>query len=881
MRKLVLTITAVLAASFCAIAQNDISVRMVSADSLVRVIRAVSGNRIHIAGAEKDDSFYSLDAKPTEFVEKALAKLREGGYTISEFNGILFVAKGRSMTPALPATWFVAENVPATTTDLAQTQTQAAVYQNKTYEIGQERNFKPGRKATIHGYVKDASNGEPVVGISVYDGNTSTYTMTDAYGFWKLYLPTGRNTLNFSGYPMEDVNLDIIVYEEGGLDITMKEKVTTLKAATVSAESVANHRTARLGLEKIQIDRIKKIPTAFGEGDILKAVLALPGVQSVGEASSGFNVRGGSVDQNLILFNDGTVYNPNHLFGLFSTFNSDVVSHAELYKSSIPAEFGGRISSVLDIHAREGNKKKVQGSLGLGLLTSRIELDGPMGEKTSFLLSGRTTYSNWIMNLIPDESHYHDGKTHFMDFNAGISHRFDDKNTLYVNGYWSRDKFSFSADTTFAYSNLNLSVKLRSLLSVKTTMELVAGYDSYNSEVNSHEVYTPDSYIYKNGIAQEFVKLKFKHLHNEAHTMSFGLNAQLYNLQPGSIKPGDASSLVAARTLDKLNALEAAAYFGDSWTLDEQWALDGGIRVGAYKSMDDAPVKIMPEFRLSAKYSILSNLSAKMGINTLRQNIHMISNTSTISPMDAWTLANEKIKPQDGYQAAGGLYWTSDGGVDVSVEGYYKQSRNSLDYRSGAQLIMNAELDMDLIRTRSRSYGAELMVKKTSGKLNGWASYSYSRAFMQQMEDEGIGLINGGRWYKAPHDKPHNFKLAGNYKFTHRYSLSANVDYSTGRPITVPVGLFNLGGKKYLAFSDRNAYRIPDYFRLDLAMNIEPSHYLKNLVHFSITFGVYNVTGRKNAYSVFYTMKDSDLPKGYKVSVFASQIPYLTINMKF
>ena len=881
MRKLIITVTALLAASFCVFAQNDISVRMVSADSLVRVIRAVSGNRIHIAGAEKDDSFYSLDAKPGEFVEKALAKLREGGYTISEYNGILFVAKGRSMTPSLPATWFVAENVPATTTDMAREQTQAAVYQNKTYEIGQERNFRPGRKATIHGYIKDAVNGEPVVGISVYDGNTSTYTMTDAYGFWKLYLPTGRNTLNFSGYPMEDVNLDIIVYEEGGLDITMKEKVTTLKAATVSAESVANHRTARLGLEKIQMDRIKKIPTAFGEGDVLKAVLALPGVQSVGEASSGFNVRGGSVDQNLILFNDGTVYNPNHLFGLFSTFNSDVVSHAELYKSSIPAEFGGRISSVLDIHAREGNKKKVQGSLGIGLLTSRVELDGPLGEKTSFLLSGRTTYSNWIMNLIPDESHYHDGKTHFMDFNAGISHRFDDKNTLYVNGYWSQDKFSFSADTTFKYSNLNVSAKLRSLLSVKTTMELVAGFDSYNSTVNSHEVYTPDSYIYKTGINQEFLKLKFKHLHNEAHTFSFGLNALLYNLQPGRIRPGDESSLVAARNLDKVNALEAAAYFGDSWTLNEQWSLEGGLRVGAYKSMDDAPLKIMPELRLSAKYSILSNLSAKLGINTMRQNIHMISNTSTISPMDAWTLANENIKPQDGYQAAGGMYWTSDSGVDVSVEAYFKQSRNSLDYRSGAQLIMNQELDMDLIRTRSRSFGAELMVKKSTGKLNGWASYTYSRAFMQQMEDEGIGLINGGRWYKAPHDKPHNFKLAGNYKFTHRYSMSANIDYSTGRPITVPVGLFFLGGQRYLAFSDRNEYRIPDYFRLDLALNIEPSHYLKNLVYFSITLGVYNVTGRKNAYSVFYTMKDSALPKGYKVSVFASPIPYLTINMKF
>ena len=219
--------------------------------------------------------------------------------------------------------------------------------------------------------------------------------------------------------------------------------------------------------------------------------------------------------------------------------------------------------------------------------------------------------------------------------------------------------------------------------------------------------------------------------------------------------------------------------------------------------------------------------------------------------------------------------------MDISLEGYYKQSRNSLDYRSGAQLIMNPELDGDLIRTRSRSFGAELMIKKSSGKLNGWASYTYSRAFMQQMDGNTLDLINGGRWYKAPHDKPHNFKLAGNYKFTHRYSLSANIDYSTGRPITVPVATFISGGRRYLAFSDRNAYRIPDYFRLDLAMNIEPSHYLKNLLHLSFTVGVYNVTGRKNAYSVYYTMAHSELPKGYKVSVFASQIPYININIKF
>lgn len=880
MKKLIVTTALLLAAAFGAFAQNELSVRMVSADSLVKVIRAVSGNRIHIAGAEKDDSFYSLDARKEDFAEKALGKLREGGYTISEYNGILFVVRGRSVSPSIPGTWFMADSKPVKESGVQQ-ESQAAVYQNKTYEIGQERNYKKGRKATIHGYVKDASSGEPLVGISVYDGNTSTYTLTDAYGFWKLYLPTGRNTLNFSGYPMEDINLDIIIYEEGGLDVTMKEKVTTLKAASVSAESVANHRTARLGLEKIQIERIKKIPTAFGEGDIIKAVLALPGVQSVGEASSGFNVRGGSVDQNLILLNDGTVYNPNHLFGLFSAFNSDVISHAELYKSSIPAEFGGRISSVLDIHTREGNKKKIEGSLGIGVLTSRVELDGPIGEKTSFVLGGRTTYSNYLMKLIPDESHYHDGKTSFMDINAGISHRINATNTLYINGYWSRDKFSFSNDTTFAYSNLNLSAKLRSLLSVKTTMEIVGGFDSYESKVNGHEKGTPDGYVYKNGIQQEFLKLKFKHLYNESHTMSFGLNAQYYNLQPGTIAPDGVNSLIEARKLDRISALEGAVYFGDSWTLNDKWALEGGVRLGLYKSRDGAPIRFAPEFRASAKYSFQGNLSAKLGISSMRQNIHMISNTSTISPMDAWTLANEKIKPQDGYQAAGGLYWTSDSGIDVSVEGYYKRSNNTLDYRSGAQLIMNPELDDDLIRTRSRSYGAELMVRKSSGKLNGWASYTYSRAFMQQVDKQAASLINGGRWYKAPHDKPHNFKLAGNYKFTHRYSLSANIDYSTGRPITVPVATFISGGRRYLAFSDRNAYRIPDYFRLDLAMNIEPSHYLKNLLHLSFTVGVYNVTGRKNAYSVYYTMAHSELPKGYKVSVFASQIPYININIKF
>ncbi len=880
MRKLLALSIATLL-SVAAFAQ-DLSLRMVSADSLVRAIRIVSGNNVFIAGAAADDNFYSLDSSREEFVEKALDKLREGGYSISEYDGNLYVVKGHGISPSVPPGWFTREAVSEGT--LASTDVHEEVtYQNKTYEIGLERNWKKGTKATVQGYVRDMSSGEVLTGISVWDGNTETYATTDVYGFWKLRLPTGRNTLNFSGYPMEDIQLDIIVYEDGGLDVTMKEKVTTLKAAAVSAESVSNHRTARLGLEKIQIDRIKKIPSAFGEGDILKAVLALPGVQSVGEASSGFNVRGGSVDQNLILLNEGTIYNPNHLFGLFSAFNSDVISHAELYKSSIPAEYGGRISSVLDIHTMEGNTKKVRGTLGIGLLTSHFAIDGPIGsEKTTFVLGGRTTYSNYLMKLIPKGSHYHDGKTSFQDLNAGLVHRFNSRTALYLNGYWSRDHFSFSNDTTYNYSNLSASVKLRTLLTAKTTMEVVGGYDSYDSRVRTNESRMINRYTYETAIAQEFAKLRFKYLVNESHNLSFGAGATLFDLRPGKIEPYG-ESLIAPRSLDRMKALEAAAYISDSWTVSDKLAFEAGARLGTYKSFDGGKLRMAPEFRLSAKYSFLDNLTAKAGFNTMRQNIHMITNTSTISPMDAWTLSGKNIRPQDGFQGAGGLYWTSDKGVDLSVEGYYKVSRGILDYRSGAQLLMNPHLEDDLIRTRGHSYGVEFMVRKSTGKLNGWASYTWSRAFLQQMDRQGVdGLINGGRWYRAPHDKPHNFKLAGNYKFTHRYSLSANIDYSTGRPITVPVAYFYYGGRYYLAYSDRNAYRIPDYFRLDLAMNIEPGHYLRQLMHMSVTFGVYNVTGRKNAYSVYYAIEPGkSKPHGYKVSVFACPIPYLTLNLKF
>ena len=863
-------------------AQSDtVSVRMVSADSLVQVMRLVSGNSLFIARAQDDPATYSLEAPRAQFLDQALLKLRTAGYTVTEWNGSLYIVHGHSLHTAMSPDWFK-ENRPQQAEAAVQEQNVAATYLNKVYEIGDEKHLKKGGKAVIHGYIRDKATSEPLVGITVFDEKSQTYAMTDNYGFWRMQVPTGDNHLNFSGYPMEDVRLEVKVFEDGGLDIEMSEKVIALKAATISAESVSLHRTARIGVEKIQADRIQKIPTAFGEADVIKAVLALPGVQSVGEASSGFNVRGGSVDQNLILYNDGTVFNPNHVFGILSSFNADLVSEAELYKSSIPAEYGGRISSVLDIRTREGNARKVSGSLGLGLLTSRFHLEGPLAkDKTTFMLGGRTTYSNWILKLLPKESHYHGGKTSFQDVNASITHKANARNTIQAFAYWSRDHFSFETNHAFGYYNLNGSVKWRHIMDASNNMELSMGYDSYQSSVEADKDYAYGAYRYRHQLAQEFLKLKFKSTLSQSHTLSYGLQTTMMNFHPGHRQPLGEESGIADRKLPMQLGLEPALYLSDNWTVNDRLSLDGGVRLGGFASLSSKAFYLMPELRLSAKYSILSNWTVKAGVNSFRQNIHMLTNSSTMSPMDVWIMASDKVRPQDGWQAGAGMYWTF-GPVDISLEGYYKRSYNSVDYRSGTTLVMNEDLAEDLLTTTGRAYGAELMVRKSTGRLNGWISYTYARSLMKETQADDPFPINGGKWYNTPHDKPHTIKMVANYKFTHRYSISANLDYSTGRPTTVPVGVFYYGGVRRLAYSDRNAVRIPDYFRLDLAINVEPSHYLRRLTHLSFTLGVYNVTGRKNVYSVYYTADGTtDKPQGHMVSVFATQIPYINLNLKF
>lgn len=755
-----------------------------------------------------------------------------------------------------------------------------AIHANKTYELG-DKTKKGVRRATISGHIYNLSDDEPMPGVTIYDSATGEFLTSDSNGAYSITLPVGENVINFSEYSVEDFHVNVIIYDNAFMDVQMKPKSELLESAMISAESRANHRTTSMGIEKINISAIKKLPSAFGEGDVIKAVQTLPGVQSVGEASGGINVRGGSTDQNLILFNESTIYNPNHMFGIFSSFNPDVVDNVELYKSSIPSEYGGRISSVMDVSSKEGNMQKFKGSVGIGLLTSHAFIEGPLKkEVTSFTLGGRTTYSNWMLNLLPEDNGYSGGRSQFNDVNAGLTHRFSEDNTLNVNAYWSHDSFSFAKDTTFHYNNINLSAKWKKKVSDNNVFTLSGAYDWYASRVND-DANIFNSYSLQTIIRQANLKGGFTR-EEGSHTISYGAQVVGYGLDRGNLTPLHESSLMNAKSLGTELAAEPSLWLSDNWKIDDKLSLDYGTRVSTYLAVSPAKFYAMPEIRVSGKYSFNPNLSVKGGFNTMNQYIHMVSNTTTVSPMDTWKLSDADFKPQRGWQGAGGAYWSvASGKIDLSLESYFKRVYNQLDYKSGAVLTMNENLAESLVETTGKAYGAEFMFKKPLGKLNGWVSYTYSRSFLKEMHDRGVATINSGKWYPAAYDKPHDLKVVGNYKFTHRYSLSFNVDYSTGRPVTIPVGRYYYGGGYKLAYSDRNGYRIPDYFRLDLAFNFEPSHYLKKFTYFSITLGCYNVTGRKNAYSVYYTTNGGSHLSGYMVSVFACQIPYLNINMRF
>ncbi|MBR5715533.1 MAG: TonB-dependent receptor plug domain-containing protein [Bacteroidales bacterium] len=642
---------------------------------------------------------------------------------------------------------------------------------------------------------------------------------------------------------------------------------------------------AQVGMEKFRPAQLRNIPLALGEADVMKMVQTLPGVKTMGEASSGFNVRGGAADQNLILLNGNTVFNPMHMFGIFSAFNSDMVGETELYKSGIPTQYGGRISSVMDIHNRTADWREFHGSASIGLVTSKATLEIPIvADHATLLLGGRSTYSDWMLKMIPEKSGYRDGKAGFWDVSATLATAINRNQRINAYFYVSNDRFSFSEFDKYGYTNLNGSLEWKSRYNDRVSSSLSIGmdhYDYYNEE--KEMVY--DAARLSFDINQWFVRTNVNIDIAEDHQLLAGLNTQYYQINPGTYEPIGEESFIAYTELDQDKAVESAVFVEDTWQVLPQLKVIGGLRYNLFNALREGKTHTYhsPEVRLSASYKLAEDQSVKASFNTMHQFIHKVSNTSIMSPTDTWTLSNAMIKPQDGWQVAAGYYYqTHNAEYEVNVEAYYKQMNNYLTYRSAGKLLMNPDLENDVIGVHGRAYGVELQLKKDVGMLTGWVSYSYSRTELQQNDAPDALAINGGTWFPAEYDRPHELKFVGNYKFTHRYSLSMNLDYSTGRATTIPAGqYYNYQQGRLLPFyTKRNDYRLPDYFRVDASFNIEPSHHLTALTHSWFSIGCYNVLARKNAYSVYYLAQYGSI-QGYKLSIFGAPIPFVSYNIKF
>lgn len=830
-------------------------------------------------------------------------------------NQRIFITKGRKIMTDLPVDYFSEgsqntgrQPIAFDYSDYEKQEKKKKITETKLFSIGDKTANLEG-SATLGGIVRDATTGEPVIGATIFNEKTAKGVATDQFGYYSITLPKGRHELRIKSIGMKATQRQIMLYTNGKLNVELDQDVTPLKEVVIESQQEARLTSVQMGTEKLDIQTMKQIPLALGETDVMKVVLTLPGVQSVGEGTVGLNVRGGATNQNLILLNDAVVYNPSHLFGFFSTFNPDILKNVELYKSGIKAEYGGRLSSVLDVHTREGNVKKFSGSGGLSPITGRLSLEGPIiKEKTSFIIGGRSTYSNWILHQLKDKA-LNKSKASFYDVTAGISHKINDNNNLYLSSYFSKDLFNFNNDTAYSYSDRNGSIKWKHIFNNQLVGVLTGAYSQYGYTMSSDN--NPvNAFLMDFTIKQFNAKADFSYFLNAKHTFDGGLSSTRYFLSPGRLQPNGPESLIVKDIVQEEHGLESAVYVSDNYEVNPKLALYFGLRYSFYQYLGPKDVyrysegasreaeniedtisytrgKSIADYsgaepRAAIRYSVTDNFSIKLSYNRMRQYIQMLSNTTAITPTDTWKLSDRYVRPQLGDQVSLGFYKNLKGKnlIETSVEGYYKLMNNTLDYKNGAILLLNHHLETDILNARGEAYGLEFLIKKNAGKLNGWMSYAYSRSFLKTKGKYSNETINRGESYVSNFDKPHAVNFIGNYKFSRRFNFSLNLVYSTGRPITLPIVKYEVGGTSRVYYSDRNAYRVPDYFRSDVSINFEGNHKIRKLAHSSWTFAVYNLLGRSNAYSIFFKSEYGKI-NGYKLSIFAQPIPTITYNFKF
>ena len=777
----------------------------------------------------------------------------------------------------------------------------------KVFRIGKPSVNSKSDKAILSGIVINPVTGNPVAGAIVYVEKIKAGAVTNDAGFYSLTLPKGQYQLECRMIGMRSAIRNLMIFSDGVLDIEMTENTNQLDNVNVSANKENMVRNVRLGIEKISVKMLRQIPMGLGEADLIKSSLLLPGVQTVGEASGGYNVRGGSADQNLVLLNYAPVINSSHFFGFFSAFNSDLIKDVTLYKSGIPAKFGGRLSSVMDIVPLEGNNDKIKVSGGISPVTGRVLVEGPIKKnKCTFVIGTRTTYSDWILRLLADQR-LKKSTASFYDIQGIINISINEKNSISISGYYSNDKFDYYRENAFNYGNFASTLKWHHSFSPKLSSQISAIISDYHYQLDTKQDSTNFNSIYYE-LNQKILRADFLYFPADKHKIEFGLDATYYSLSPGIRKPIGDFSVITPKQLERERAVEPALYISDEFEISPVFSVSGGLRSALFTSFGPGTefnyydntsrsvesisdtvsfrkgqiIKSYPEleFRISSRVILSPKTSLKFGVQRVFQYLHMISNTTSMSPTDIWKLSNKYIRPEMSDQFSIGLYNNfGRRAIETSIETYYKTLRNILDYKGGAELLMNEHLETDVINGIGKAYGIELMVKKQAGTLTGWISYTYSRVLLKVDSPYEEEKVNGGKYFPANYDKPHDLKIVTNTKLSRRLNVSTIFVYNTGRPITLPVAYYDFSNTSTVYYSNRNEYRMPDYMRLDLSATINGNLKAKKLNHSSLTFTVYNVLGRRNPYSIFFRNEDG-VVKDYQMSIFGQPIFMVTYNFR-
>ncbi len=778
---------------------------------------------------------------------------------------------------------------------------------NVFVEVGNPaERYKPG-KVIISGYITNRDTKEPVAGVTVFIQKLSIGTISNEYGFYTLTMPRGIHLLQFSFIGMREKMINLNLNGTGEMNVEMNSMLIPLKETVVSAQKNMILQRFEVGAEKINITSFRLLPTSMGESDIIKSVLLIPGVQSVGEGSAGFNVRGGSADQNLILLYGAPVYNSSHFFGFFSAVNSDIIKDVTLYKGGIPSRYGGRISSVLDITSKEGNRKEFAGNAGISPITTHLMVEGPLIKDTlTYLLTARTTYSNWIFGLI-DNASLQRSRASFYDFNGKITYDLNKNNKIDFSSYYSHDAFRFNSDTVYSYDNNIFVLKWRHFFNSRFFSALSINNSLYNYDISSQDVAT-EAFILSHKINSTGLKADFNWFQGR-NEINFGVDLNKYTIMPGSYLPASDSSLVIPHIIEKERAWEGALYIDDKFILTNFMSINVGMRMSTFYSLGPGSVMIYnpeysksrstiidtinfksgevssryagPELRMSLNFRVNDKSSFKINYNRTRQYLHLLSNSTSISPTDTWKLSDYYLKPQVGDQFAIGFYkMLFKNSFETSAELYYKEIKNMVDFKGGTRLIMDEKIEKDIINVKGKAYGLELIFKKTEGKVRYSIGYTYARIFIKSLGNFSEEMINSGKWFPANFDKPNDLVVTFNYLLSRRFSFSSNYTWSTGRPITYPVATYHISDKILVHYSDRNKYRIPDYSRLDLSFSVSGNLKSRRIAHPNWTFSVYNLLGRQNVYSIYFK-KEGELVKGYKLSVFGKAIPSVTFSFDF